>query len=178
MELPGSGYFYALATLSMTFAGFSAIVIVLRQTVGQRLSPFHLLATRLYIESGFWAAAFSMFPPLLALCDVPAVTVWRISSAAIALVLIAYGVTYPRRRRAIVKDTLPARRWVAITFASAAVIAGLIGNAVGFPYPSGPAPVAIAATWTLACGAIVFLLALGAFWDAEQDPPPRSDGRD
>jgi hypothetical protein len=31
MELPGSGYFYALAALSMAFVGFTAIVVVLRQ---------------------------------------------------------------------------------------------------------------------------------------------------
>jgi hypothetical protein len=34
MELPGSAYLYTLATLAMTFAGFCAIVIVLRQTTG------------------------------------------------------------------------------------------------------------------------------------------------
>src|SRR5271166_1356088 len=33
MELPGSAYLYTLATLSMTFAGFSAVVIVLCQTI-------------------------------------------------------------------------------------------------------------------------------------------------
>jgi hypothetical protein len=167
MELAGSGYLYALATLSMTFAGFSAIVIVLRQTLGRQLSPFHLLITRLYIESGFWAAAFSMLPPLLALCDVPTAAVWRISSAAIAAVLIVYGATYRMRRQAVVQDTLPSRRWVAIACVSVAVIAGLVCNVIGIPYRPNPAPVAIAATWTLACGAIVFVLALARFWETD-----------
>ena len=167
MELAGSGYLYALAALSMTFAGFSAIVIVLRQTIGRQLSPFHLLVTRLYIESGFWAAAFSMLPPLLALCGVPAAAVWRISSAAIAAVLIAYGATYRMRRRAIVQDKLPSRRWIAIACLSVMVIAGLACNIIGIPYRPNPAPVAIAATWTLTCGAIVFVLALTSFWQGD-----------
>ena len=38
MELPGSAYLYTLATLAMTFAGFCAIVIVLRQTTGKDIS--------------------------------------------------------------------------------------------------------------------------------------------
>ena len=167
MDLVGSSYLYALATLSMTFAGFSAIVIVLRQTIGQRLSPFHLLVTRLYIESGFWAAAFSMLPPLLALCGVPADPVWRISSGVIALVLTTYGVTYRMRRRAIVQESLPSQRWIAIACVSAAVIVGLVCNVIGVPFRPNPAPVAVAATWTLTCGAIVFVLALARFWETD-----------
>src|SRR5258707_1237922 len=38
MELPGSAYMYTLASLSLTFVGFSGIVIVLRQTAGKELS--------------------------------------------------------------------------------------------------------------------------------------------
>ena len=47
MELPGSAYLYTLATLAMTFAGFCAIVIVLRQTTGRHVSGFHIVLTRL-----------------------------------------------------------------------------------------------------------------------------------
>jgi hypothetical protein len=173
MDLPGAAYLYALAALAMTFAGFSAVAIVLRQTLGRRLSPFHLMITRLYIEAGFWAAAFSMLAPLLALCGLPTEMVWRLASAAIAAVLIVYGATYPMRRRAIVSEALPSRRWIAIACVSLAVIAALIGNVLGVPYPPNPAPIAVAASWTLACGAIVFVLALTHFWtdDEGREPP-------
>ena len=70
MDLPGSAYLYTLATLSMTFAGFCAIVIVLRQTTGREVSGFHIVLMRLHLESGLWAAAFCMLPPLLAVCGV------------------------------------------------------------------------------------------------------------
>jgi hypothetical protein len=49
MELPGSAYLYTLATLSMTFAGFCAVVIVLCQTIGREISGFHVVLMRLYI---------------------------------------------------------------------------------------------------------------------------------
>jgi hypothetical protein len=68
MELPGSAYLYTLATLAMTFAGLCAIVIVLRQTTGKDMSGFHIVLTRIYLESGLFSAAFCMLPPLLALC--------------------------------------------------------------------------------------------------------------
>jgi hypothetical protein len=69
VELPGAVYLYTLATLAMTFAGFCAIVIVLRQTTGKRISGFHIVLTRLYLESGLFAAAFCMLPPLFAVFD-------------------------------------------------------------------------------------------------------------
>jgi len=167
MGLAGEAYSYALAALAMTFAGFAAIVIVLRQTLGRPMSPFHLLITRLIIESGFWAAAFSMLAPLLALCGVPDRAAWRIASAAIAAVLIAYGATYRARRRKVLSDALPTRRWTAIAGLSLAVIAALICNVLGVPYPPNPGPIAVAASWTLACGAIVFVLALASFWEPD-----------
>jgi hypothetical protein len=42
---------------------------------------------------------------------------------------------------------------------------GLLANAVGVPYEPGIGPVAVAATWTLECGAVIFVLALGEFWE-------------
>ena len=65
MELPGSAYLYTLATLAMTFAGFCAIVIVLRQTTGKDISGFHIVLTRIYLESGLFSAAFCMLPPFV-----------------------------------------------------------------------------------------------------------------
>jgi hypothetical protein len=58
MELQGCAYLFTLATLAMIFAGFCAIVIVLRQTTGKDVSGFHMVLTRLYLESGLFSAAF------------------------------------------------------------------------------------------------------------------------
>jgi hypothetical protein len=170
MELPGAAYLYTLATLSMTFVGFCAIVIVLRQTIGKELSGWHVVLMRLYIETGFWAAAFSMLPALLALCGLPQAAVWRTASIVIAVVMVAYAAAYPRRRRAMTAEPVPLRRWLPIVTVSLLVIVSLLCNAAGVPFESGVAPVAIAATWTLACGAGIFLLALTAFWQASKTP--------
>jgi hypothetical protein len=42
MDLPGAGYFYTLAQVGITFAGFAAILMTLRQMRGASLSKFHL----------------------------------------------------------------------------------------------------------------------------------------
>jgi hypothetical protein len=169
MDVPGSSYLYALASLSMTFSGFCAIVIVLRQTAGEEMSGWHFILTRLFIECGLWASAFCMVPLLLALCGLPLPMVWRLSSALIAAVMLAYGVTYPNRRRSVVDEPLPLQRWVAIVIVSGLIIASLVANAIGLPYKPGVAPVAVAATWTLACGAAIFVAALNAFWQRNDD---------
>jgi len=165
MELPGSAYLYTLATLSMTFAGFCAIVIVLCQTIGREISGFHIVLMRLYIEAGLWAAGFCMLPPLLAACGLAESTVWRVASAIIAIVIIAYGATYRMRRRAMMSEPLPLGRWLPIVAISILVVAALIGNAVGIPREPAIGPVAVAASWTLGCGAVVFVVALNAFWE-------------
>jgi hypothetical protein len=43
MEVIGVAYLYTLATLSMTFVGFTAIVLFLRQALGHHLSRFDAL---------------------------------------------------------------------------------------------------------------------------------------
>jgi hypothetical protein len=44
------------------------------------------------------------------------------------------------------------------------VVVALVSNAAGFPYRPTIGPIAVAATWSLGCGATVFVLALNAVW--------------
>jgi hypothetical protein len=67
LDLPGSTYLYTLAALSITFVGFSALVIYLRQTVGGEMSKLDVLITRIFIQLGFIVVAGAMLPPLLSL---------------------------------------------------------------------------------------------------------------
>src|ERR1700692_2026043 len=80
MELSGAGGFYTLAELAMAFAGFTAIVVVLRQSAGKALSQLHVLFTSVYVELGLMASTFAMMAPVLALCRIPETLVWRIQA--------------------------------------------------------------------------------------------------
>ena len=77
-------------------------------------------------------------------------------AGAIAAAIILYGGTYPKRRQLKTSDPLPERRWRAIAVGSVAVVLGLLGNVAGVPFEPGVGPIAIAATWTLGCEALVF----------------------
>jgi hypothetical protein len=54
-------------------------------------------------------------------------------------------------------EPLPPGRWLPIVAISILVVAALIGNAIGIPREPAIGPVAVAASWTLGCGAVVLL---------------------
>jgi len=81
MELPNSAYLYTLALIAVGFVGFSAIVLILRQTAGAALSPLDTIVARLFMTRGFTVTYLSLLPMLLAAFDLNQSEVWRISSA-------------------------------------------------------------------------------------------------
>jgi hypothetical protein len=163
MELPGAGYFYALATLSMAFVGFTSIVVVLHQGTGKSLSPFHELITKLFIELGLMATAFAMMAPTLAICGIREIFVWRISSAIMLAILVPWLVTYPIRRKVAVPDQIfPLRGYIMNVLGALAVIF-LCLNVAGSPMISNPAPLAIATVYVLSFASVSFFWTYASF---------------
>ena len=56
MDLTGASYFYTLAQVGITFAGFAAILMTIRQMRGVSMSKFHLWVARSYVQSGMVTA--------------------------------------------------------------------------------------------------------------------------
>ncbi len=71
MELPGSTYLYALATISITFVGFSALLLIFRQAMGHTMTRYESYFMLTFIQSGFIVTAGSLLPLLLALYGLP-----------------------------------------------------------------------------------------------------------
>jgi len=163
VELPASGYFYALAQLSMAFVGFSAIVVALRQGTGKPLSAFHIFLTRVFIELGLMAAAFGMLAPTLALSGRPETPVWRISSAIMLAVLAPWLLLYPIRRKATMPDgKFPIRVYVMIALGIAILVA-LCLNAVGLFINPGPVALAMATAYVLFFASVASIATYTAF---------------
>jgi hypothetical protein len=155
LDLPGSGYFYSLAALSMAFVGFTSIVFVLRQGTGKPLSPLHILFTSLFVELGLMATAFSLLAPTLAICAIREDLVWRVSSAIMLVGLVSWLLIFARRRkRATPNERLPFR-YCATTILSIAPIAALCLN-TGSVVTPGPAPLAITIVYVLTYASVVF----------------------
>jgi hypothetical protein len=159
MELQGATYLFTLAGLSVTFVGFSALVIIIRQTLGGEMSRLEILITRIFIQLGFMVAAGAMLPPLLALFDLPHSLVWRIASLATAIPSFLFAVTYPTRRRAASGVATPLVIWLDILVMLTAV-AVLVLNCVGVGIEPGPGPFAASLTVILFLSGWAYLQAL------------------
>ncbi|HLI23043.1 MAG TPA: hypothetical protein VKV32_18105 [Stellaceae bacterium] len=101
MDSPGATYLYALATLTVTFAGFSALLLMIRQAAGAHLSPLDRFLTRTVIGHAMVLTAGALLPPLLQLYALPEAWVWKISALVFGLVYLAILATFSRRRVAV-----------------------------------------------------------------------------
>lgn len=157
MDLPGAGAFYALAALAMAFTAFTAIVVVLRDSTGKRLSPLHILFTSIYVELGLMASAFGMLAPVLALCGISEILTWQISSAVALAILAPWLLCYPSRRKTAAPDESLPLRWYIMFGLGMTVVAALCLNIVGFFFDPGPGPLVIATAYPLANASVIFL---------------------
>jgi hypothetical protein len=157
-----SAFLLGLAGLSLSFVGFSSVVVTLRGSLGGEISERHLRLVRLYIEGGFLVTALALLPLLLDLLDLPAPLVWRVSSAAAASVFSVLMLTQFRRRRAVEAGRFPP--WVvAINVLSVLTVAGLWLNAAGTPLRPGVGPYAVALTWAIGVFGFIFVRTIDIF---------------
>lgn len=156
-EFPALPYFFALAGLSMAFVGFTSVVVVLYQSTGQQLSPFHILLTRVFVELGLMATAFAMLAPTISLFPFQDSVVWQISSVIMLLTMTPWLIYYPFRRRvAAPGDRLPLR-WYVMNFIGLGTVAFLVMNAASLGLAPGPGPLAIATVYVLSYAVVSYI---------------------
>jgi hypothetical protein len=156
-----SDYLLRLAALSLSFVGFSAVVVTLRGALGGKLSDRHLRLVRLYIEGGFLVTALALVPTLLNLLHVPDSVTWPLSSAAAASILTFVLVVQFRRRHTLEGQFPP---WVIAIYAvSTVAVAGLWLNVAGFPFPPSVGPYAVVLTWALCVFGFIFVRTIELF---------------
>ena len=161
-----SDYLVQLASLSLSFVGFSAVVVTLRGALGGKLSDRHLRLVRLYIEGGLLVTALALVPTLLNLLHIPDTVTWPLSSAAAASIFTVLLVIQFRRRRAIEPGRFP--RWVVIVYAvSTVAVAGLWFNVAGIPFSPNAGPYAIVLTWALCIFGFIFVRTFELFLHRE-----------
>jgi hypothetical protein len=151
-----------LAGLSLSFVGFSAVVVTLRGALGGKLSERHVRLVRLYIEGGLLVTVLAVIPTLLNLLQLPESAIWPLSSGVAASVFTALLVIQFRRRRAVEPGRFPP--WVRVVYViSAVVVAALWLNVPGLPLRPGVGPYAVALTWALCVFGFVFIRTMELF---------------
>jgi hypothetical protein len=159
VELPGATYLYTLAVVSITFVGFSALVIVFRQTQGGALTAYDTYFTLSFIQIGFIVTAGALLPQLFSLYGWWEETAWRTSSVLVAIPILWFVARVPGRRRAATGRPVPAFVWTLLAIeALSAVVFLLTAARVWRP---GPGVYASSLTTVLIASGIAYLLALG-----------------
>jgi hypothetical protein len=137
MELKGAGFLYTLATLMVTFAGYSALLLIVRQGAGARVSPLDRFITRTIVGHLFVLTAGALIPVLLNFYEISEALIWRASSLMFGVPMLAILITYPRRRVAVFRKQAPPS--VLATFVglgSVSIVAMIAYVFGGFQYPS------------------------------------------
>jgi hypothetical protein len=159
MELPGANYLYALATISITFVGFSALLLVFRQTIGGKMTSYDSYFTLAFMQVGFIVTAGGLLPQLLAFFEMMHASVWRAASVIMAIPILLFVATTPGRRRAATNEPVPFYVGLLLLLQCLAG-ACLLFNAVGWPASPNLAPFALALTVMLFTTGIAYLIAL------------------
>ena len=159
MKIAEATYLYALAGLSVSFVGFSSLVIVFRQSAGGWLSSYDSYFVLSFMQAGFIVTAGALLPPLFALSGASEDSALRVASAITAIPIFLFVASVPRRRRAATGGPTPAFIRLFLFLQLLAGL-GLVLGALGRPLGPGVAPYASALTVILVTSGIAFLLAL------------------
>ena len=162
MTATESDYLMRLAGLSLSFVGFSAVVVTLRGALGGQLSDRHVRLVRLYIEGGLLVTALALIPTLLNLLHLPDSATWPISSAVAASIFTVLLVIQFRRRRSVEPGRVPL--WVVIVYlVSTVAVTALWLNVAGIPFRPSVGPYAIVLTWALCVFGFIFIRTMELF---------------
>ena len=159
MELPGSGLLYTVATLSITYAGFAALIVIFRQIIGGGVSNYDVFIIRSVLLRSFVVICSALLPPALTLFDLSHSAIWRVSSIVAALMHALFSLTHRARRRAV--TDVPTPTWALITHGLGALtVIVLFMNALGIFGGPAAGPFVISVTAFLLIGFLAYLTQL------------------
>lgn len=170
VEVKGAILLYSLAGLMVTFAGFSALLLGVRQAAGAKLSALDTYLAKTVLSNLIVLSGGALLPPLLALYDVAEGRLWRVSAVLFGLPMLFLLLTYPHRRRKAVGAGPPVIVFaIFVVFGSAVLIAMMIYVLAGFQYGAAAYVTSIVVNF-FAC-AFAFVTALDVILQQPIEPP-------
>ncbi len=168
MDLPGASYFYTLAQVGITFSGFAALLVAVRQMSGTGMGPFHLWVARSYVQSGMVTAVNAMLAPLLFGLGVAEKPTWQFTSAFVAVQSITLISLVPRQWHQATNRPMQMRVKVHMGLGILINIALLL-NAAGWPYSPMGGVVMLAISWNLFAFFAQFAESIRFFFEEEEN---------
>ena len=99
LDVKGAILLYTLAGLMITFAGFAAVMLAIRQAAGGHLSILDRFLAKTVLTQVFVLTWGAVLPPLLMLYGIPEDRVWKIAAVLFAIPILAFLLTYSHRRQ-------------------------------------------------------------------------------
>ena len=127
MEVKGAALLYTLAGLMVTFAGFSALLLSVRQAAGAKLSLLDRYLAKTVMTHIFVLMVGALLPPLFALYGIQEQWIWRGSAVLFGLPMLSLQATYPRRRRKVIGNGPPFAIFAVFVVLGSAVTLAMLG---------------------------------------------------
>jgi ABC-type amino acid transport system permease subunit len=135
LEVKGAVFLYTLAGLMITFAGFAAVLLGIRQAAGGHLSLLDRFLAKTVLIHVFLLTWGAVLPPLLTLYGIAEGDVWKIAAVLFAIPMLTFLLTYSRRRQKAVGERPPRAVYAVFVMAgSGVVVAMLIYVLAGFEH--------------------------------------------
>lgn len=106
MEPPGETYLFNLSLIAVTFTAVSALVMLLRQTMGGKLSNFDVYLITSFISFGFAIAVSALLPPLASFYDLGSTALWAVSSGLAAIIMGSSVAANIHRRHVVAPEPM------------------------------------------------------------------------
>jgi hypothetical protein len=159
VEVQGTGILFTLAEIMVTFAGFSTLLVSVRQVAGAPLSPLDRLLAKMVLVHLMVLTGGALLPSLLSLFDLPEVLVWQVAAVIFAVPKLLLLLTYPYRRRQAVGQRPPVMFYVVfVGFGSLVVMAMLVYVLAGFKYAAAAYITALVLNFFICASAFVMAL--------------------
>ena len=160
MEIQGTAFLNSLATISITFVGFSALLIFFRQTAGGGMTKYDNYFVLTFMQTGFIVTIGCILPQIIRAFTMSETTAWYIASGLIVIPLLIFVATLPRRRRKVTGAKMPVGIRIPLALQWLAALL-LILNICGAYWVPGFPLYGAAMTIVLITAMVAFLFALG-----------------
>lgn len=160
--MDGSDYLLTTAEVAVALAGFSALIIVLRQSDSREI-PAGLIAN--LIERSLVAAVLSLLPVLLAGLELSEARLWFTSSGLLGIYIVSLawrGVTI-RRREPGASELISGPGFAFFFVLGLFVMVLQFANALGVGVQQSVWWYLVGLTWLIASAGIMFFLSV-RFW--------------
>jgi hypothetical protein len=170
LDVRGAILLYTLAGLMITFAGFAAVLLGIRQAAGGHLSLLDRFLAKTVLTHVFVLTWGAVLPPLLMLYGIAEDRVWKIAAVLFAIPMLAFLLTYPHRRRKAVGHRPAASAYAVFVLGGSVVVVAMLVYVLG-GFEHGAAAYISAVVVDFFTLAYAFVVALDVVLSHNEPPP-------